>query len=243
MDDSTPGQLSARLVCFEGLYPYVAQVHLCDGSDPRELRARASGVTVLAVAEVAIGLRDHSGWAVAVAVSAEPLVRDRRRMELCDPALPRQAYHAASGLPIEQAREVIMKVERSAFAASERELCGLVHDLAGQGHRVRAVAISVPTSSIPQDLSTILRSHPLLHAAEGELYSEALSDAAQAAGLPMIRFTTKDLAGAAAAALDCSPATVAEIVVELGHGLGPPWAKDQKEAAMAALLALHTAGR
>lgn len=164
-------------------------------------------------------------------------------MELCDPALPRQAYHAASGLPIEQARKVIMEVERSAFAASERELRGLVHDLAEQGHQVRAVAISVPTSSIPHDLSTILGSHPLLHAAEGELYSEALSDAAQAAGLPMVRFITKGLAGDAAAALDCSPATVAEIVVELGHGLGPPWAKDQKEATMAALLALHAAGR
>lgn len=197
---------------------------------------------MLGVAEVAIGLRDHSGWAVAVAVSAEPLVRDRRRLELCDPALPRQAFHAASGLPIEQAREVIIQVERSATATSEKELRRLVHDLAGQGHRVRAVAISVPTSSVPHDLSTILRSHPLLHAAEGELYSEALADAAQAAGLPMVRFTTKNLVGDAASALDCSPATMMEIVVKLGHGLGAPWAKDQKEAAMAALLALHAVG-
>lgn len=195
---------------------------------------------MLGVAEVAIGIRDHSGWAVAVAVSAEPLTRDRRRMELCDPALPRQAYHAASGLPIEQARELIIQVERSATAASKRELRSLVHDLAGQGHQVRAVAISVPTSSVPHDLSTVLRSHPLLHAAEGELYSEALSDAAQTAGLPMVRFTTKNLVGDASAALDCSPASIVEIVAKLGHGLGPPWAKDQKEAAMAALLALHT---
>ena len=197
---------------------------------------------MLGVADVAIGLRDHSGWAVAVAVSAEPLVRDRRRLELCDPALPRQAFHAASGLPIEQAREVIIQVERSATATSEKELRHLVHDLAGQGHRVRAVAISVPTSSVPHELGTILRSHPLLHAAEGELYSEALADAAQAAALPMVRFTTKNLVGDAASALDCSPATMMEIVVRLGHGLGAPWAKDQKEAAMAALLALHTVG-
>jgi len=197
---------------------------------------------VLSVAEVAIGLRDHSGWAVAVAVSAEPLVRDRRRIELCDPALPRQAFHAASGVPIEHAREVIMQVERSATAASERELRYLVHDLTTQGHQVRAVAISVPTTSIPQDLSTVLRSHPLLHAAEGELYSEALADAAQAVGLPMVRFTTKNLVGDAAAALNRSPATMVDMVVRLGHGLGAPWAKDQKEAAMAALLALHTVG-
>jgi hypothetical protein len=197
---------------------------------------------VLGMAEVAIGLRDHSGWAVAVAVSAEPLVRDRRRIELCDPALPRQAFHAASGLPIEHAREVIIQVERSATAASERELRYLAHELTVQGHQVRAVAISVPTTSVPRDLSAVLRSHPLLHAAEGELYSEALADAAQAVGLPIVRFTTKNLVGDAAAALNRSPATMVDMVVRLGHGLGAPWAKDQKEAAMAALLALHTVG-
>ena len=134
------------------------------------------GATVLSVAEVAIGLRDHSGWAVAVTVSAEPLVRDRRRIELCDPALPRQAFHAASGLPIEQASQVIKQVRHSATAASERELRRLADDLARQGHHVQAVAISIPTSSIPRDLSTVLRSHLRLHAAEGELYSEALAD-------------------------------------------------------------------
>ena len=95
----------------------------------------------------------------------------------------------------------------------------------------------------PPDLSTVLRSHLLLHAAEGELYSEALADAAHAAGLPMVRYATKDVAAETAAALDCSPATVAEIAAKLGRGLGPPWAKDQKEAAMAALPGLHTVGR
>jgi hypothetical protein len=200
------------------------------------------GATVQSVAEVAVGIRDHSGWAIAVAVSAEPLVRDRRRIELCDPALPRQPFHAASGLPLEEARQVIKQVRRSATAASETGLRRLVDDLAGQGHQVRAVAISIPTSSIPQDLSTILRSHPLLHAAEGELYREALSDAAHAAALPVVRYASKDVVTETAAALDRSPATVGEIAVKLGQGLGPPWAKDQKEAAMAALLALHTVG-
>ncbi|HEX5908176.1 MAG TPA: hypothetical protein VFY56_14250 [Propionibacteriaceae bacterium] len=137
---------------------------------------------------------------------------------------------------------MIKQVRHSAMAASERELRRLVDDLARQGHHVQAVAISIPTSSIPRDLSTVLRSHLLLHAAEGELYIEALADAAHAAGLPMVRYAAKDVAAETAAALDCSPAAVAEIAAKLGHGLGPPWAKDQKQAAMAALLALHTVG-
>jgi hypothetical protein len=194
------------------------------------------------VAEVAIGFRNHTGWAVAVAVSAEPLVRDRRRIELCDPALPWQAFHAASGLPIEEARQVVARVERSAAEAAERELLGLVQELGGQGHRIRSVAIPVTTSPVPQELSTVLGSHPLLHAAEGQLYREALAEAAQAAGLPMVRFTIKDLVADAAAALGCSPTTVREIIAKLGQGLGAPWAKDQKDAATAALLALHNVG-
>jgi hypothetical protein len=194
------------------------------------------------VAEVAIGFRIHTGWAVAVAVSAEPLIRDRRRIELCDPALPRQAFHAASGLPIEEARQVVARVERSAAEAAERELLGLVQELGGQRHRIRSVAISVAASPVPQELSTVLGSHPLLHAAEGQLYSEALADAAQAAGLPMVRCTIKGLVADAAAALGCSPTTVGEIIAKLGQCLGPPWGKDQKDAATAALLALHSVG-
>jgi hypothetical protein len=195
---------------------------------------------VLGVAEVAVGFRDHTGWAVAVAVSAERLVRDRRRLQLCDPNLPRQAFHAASELPIEQASNVIRQVEHAAAVASEHELHHLLNELADQGHQVRVVAISIRNSTMPRDLNAILRSHPLLHAAEGELYSEALADAARAAGLPIVRFIPKLLVQETAAALGCSVAATMEIVVKLGQGLGAPWAKDQKEAAMAALLALHT---
>ena len=192
------------------------------------------------VANVGIGFRDHTGWAVAVAVSDKPQIHDRRRVQLCDPELPRQAYHAAAGLELDAARDLVTQVENAAATAAAREVAAILSDLASRGHQVRAVGVSVGTSRVPTDLRAILGSHPLLHAAEGELYSEALADAAQAAGLPVVRFTNKGLLAETAATMGCAPADLTDTIARLGHDLGPPWAKDQKEAALAGLLALHS---
>jgi len=62
-----------------------------------------------------------------------------------------------------------------------------------------------------------------------------LADAVEAAGLPVVRFVSKSLLADAQAVLD---RPLGDTLAALGHGLGPPWAKDQKEAAAAALLAL-----
>jgi hypothetical protein len=194
--------------------------------------------------DVGVGLRDHAGWAVAVAVSAEPTVVDRRTIQLCDSRLPRQAYHAAAGLPADRARQLIAEVERSASEAAKTALTQLLQDLQAQGHQLRAVGVCIGTSRIPAELDAILASHALLHAAEGELYREALADAADAAGLPVVRFTNRSLLAEAAAVLDRSPADVGDTINRLGKGLGPPWARDQKEAATAAWYALSSvAGR
>jgi hypothetical protein len=56
-----------------------------------------------------------------------------------------------------------------------------------------------------------------------------------------VRFTTKDLLAEAAAALRCSPGDIAETITRIGRGLGPPWAKDQRDAATAGWYALSRA--
>ena len=182
-------------------------------------------------------LREHSGWAAAVTVSAQPAVLDRRRVLLCDPELPRQVYHAAVGLDLDEARALVVGVERSAAACAERELAGIVADLSVAGHRICGVGVAVGASQVPEELAVVLGSHPLLHAAEGELYREALADAAEAAGLPVVRFTSRNLLAQAESAVG---RPIVDTLAGLGRGLGPPWAKDQKEAAAAALLALRT---
>ncbi|HEY0640651.1 MAG TPA: hypothetical protein VGD67_23725 [Pseudonocardiaceae bacterium] len=175
--------------------------------------------------DVAIGLRDHSGWAVAVVVSAEPRVLDRRRLTLCPDDLPRQVYHAAAGEPPDTAARLVAEVEAAATTAAAAEVAALVGELRAAGHRVRGAALAADTVAVPAELAAILASHPMLHAAEGELYREALAEALRVSGVPVIRHTRGELRPGDAA--------------DLGRGLGPPWARDQKEAAAAALLALQ----
>jgi hypothetical protein len=72
----------------------------------------------------------------------------------------------------------------------------------------------------------------LLHAAEGELYEQAVAEGTERAGLALTTLTLKSLA--ANTALDTA-------LVAAGRSLGPPWQKDHRLAAAVALAAL--AGR
>ena len=187
-------------------------------------------------AEVAIGVRDHSGWAVLVALAgppSEPVVVARRRMQLCPDDEPRQVYHAAEKLPVAEAAPLIARVEQAASALAAAELKAAVAGVGG--HDVVAAALPIATQSIPDDLAAVLKSHMLLHAGEGALYREALLDGAEACGLRVVgvdpRTVVADLA-------DRLGGDVPARLTALGKPLGPPWTKDHKEAAAAAWLAL-----
>ena len=173
-------------------------------------------------APVAVGIRDHTGWAVAVALGPGPAVVDRRRLQLLDDSLPRQPYHAAQDLPLDEAADLVARVEAAALEAATDALRALC---AGLGRPVAAVAVG-PAPRVPDSLERILASHTLLHAAEGALYREAIAEAAAGLGLPVVRFDLKTVLG-----------EVDVDLAALGRGLGPPWQKDHREAAAGALLA------
>lgn len=191
--------------------------------------------------DVGLGVSDHSGWAVVVAVGGDRRaveVIDRRRVELCDPALPRQAYHAAEHLSLDEASAAVGAVERSARAAAAGALTTLVGELAAAGHHVTALAVAQGTAPVPDDLTRILASHALLHAAEGKLFRDALVSGAASAGIEVVRFAKRTLAAEAADALGRDADQLVALVAALGRPIGPPWRQDHKIAALAGWLAL-----
>lgn len=192
---------------------------------------------------VGLGVSDHSGWAVMVAVGGdrnEVAVIDRRRLELCDPALPRQAYHAAEHLALDEASTVVASVERSARTAAAEALGALVDELTRAGHDVSALAVAEGTAPVPDDLARILASHALLHAAEGQLFRDALVDGAAHASVDVVRFAKRTLAAEAADALGRDADQLVAEIAALGRPIGPPWRQDHKTAALAGWLALAT---
>ena len=189
-------------------------------------------------APIALGFSDHAGWAVMAAVRklgpGEFELVVRRRIQTCPPELPRQPYHAVAeaGMP----RDTIGEVEQAT-----RRLCRTAFSAAlEETPAITAAAVAMGRTSVPTDRDRILASHALLHTAEGELYRDALSEAAGEAGLRVVRFMNKESRSEAAAALGWTPGGLERWLASTGKAAGKPWTKDEKDASAAALLALAT---
>jgi hypothetical protein len=178
-----------------------------------------------------VGVALHSAWVAAVTVTGppqRPVFVDRFRIELVGAGLPEQAFHAAaeSGLTLAQAEDLLA---RWAAAAELRARAGLEEAMtraAAGGHELRSCALVGAPRELPP-LASVLRSHPLLHAGEGQLALRAVADAAAGLGLRVLHRDGR-------AGLD----EYQERLGVLGRQAGPPWAADQKKAAAAALEAL-----
>ena len=97
-------------------------------------------------------------------------------------------------------------------------------------HGIIAIGVVASVRRIPDDLERILRSHALVHAAEGALFEEALLDAAERIGLDCLAVEPKGL-------------RVSDRLDAAGKVLGPPWQKDHKLGGAAGLRALDEALR
>lgn len=120
-------------------------------------------------------------------------------------------------------------VEAAARIAAERAAAEIERVVREAGPEVRSCAVVVGASK-DAPLESILRSHALAHAAEGRLYQQALLEGAKSCGLEAVAVPKRELA--------CEE-ELRKWVDVLRHELGPPWAEDQKLAALAARVALR----
>jgi hypothetical protein len=73
--------------------------------------------------------------------------------------------------------------------------------------------------------------------ADGVMYRDVLAEAAQARGWSVVEYETKTVLQEAAQALGL--ADISPRLDEIGKALGPPWQKDHRLAAAAAIVAAH----
>jgi hypothetical protein len=103
---------------------------------------------------------------------------------------------------------------------------------------VGVAGVAIGRTAVPKELDRVLASHALLHAAEGELYRDALSEAAEREGLRVVRFVKNEVRSEAAAAQGWKLEQLEARLAEIGRLAGTPWTKDEKDATAAAMLAL-----
>jgi hypothetical protein len=195
--------------------------------------------------KICLGLKAHSGWSALVAIGAldgEFRVVDRRRIELIaseDISWARHPYHAAEGLSPDWARDVVTRGVETARRGAARELQTAVERSRESGHDIAACAVLVPQPLPDWSVDQILAVHVRMHQAEGVLFPDAIARAADACGLRVVAIPEKQLGERAEKALAAPLSHLVDGVAALGKSVGPPWGKDQKSAALAAMVALQ----
>jgi hypothetical protein len=225
------------------------------------LRTHSGWAALVAVAEsptLAAGPGGVSG----------PQVIGRQRISLTETGTPAQPYHAAQALALgnssvavtsgdrgarqravreaEQsldltaAEALLRRCAEAAEALAHRELWAVVEQLRQQGYEPRACGILAGSGRAAATLRQTLASHAALHTAEGELYRNALAEAAAPLGLQLSRVRERDIWHKASATLGIVPDRLQRLVAESRKSIGPPWRQDEKLACLAGWLALAT---
>jgi hypothetical protein len=191
----------------------------------------------------ALGFRTHSGWAAAVALGGSPRspeVIDRRRIALIESGSPGgvQPYHVARTMDLSKAEEfiqgVIGLVDRTALLAV-RAFAEVINV---KGHAVACCGIVLASGRALPSLEATLRSHAMVHTAEGELYRAAIAAAAKNLNWRHVGVPERDLYKFAAKHLRIPEPKLKLRIAEMGRGQGTPWSADEKCATLVAWLAL-----
>jgi hypothetical protein len=186
-----------------------------------------------------LGVAHHLGWAVAVTASSDHRVVDRRRIDLIEPGLPAAPIHHEGGAHA---------MHRHGAPLDDEELAALVADVRASAVRVTgdafdelARALPAPIVSLslrgwPDDFPVdpaVLRHAPYESRADSVMYRQVMAELAEARGWTVQRYEAKDVEAGAARVLG---ARAHQVLHGPRTALGPPWAKDHRQARAATIV-------
>jgi hypothetical protein len=187
---------------------------------------------------IVLGMRARTGAAQLIAIGPGPRLVGRARAVLAAPGRE-FCYHLAAEMTLARAEASLRAARADAAARAVTAIRALVDEV---GAIARAGLVRGKPTALPA-LPQIMKVHALWHAAEGVHYRDALEAACAELDLAVIGVPAVELAGAAAAAEGVGEAGLRDRLAALGRAAGPPWTVEPKEAAMAALVALHASAR
>jgi hypothetical protein len=184
-----------------------------------------------------VGFAPHSGWTAAVVVTAdvrEPRVLHRGRIELAEDALQgsRQPYHWVEGRSLPHAERELSRFLARAKAKAYEGVQSLVAEAVRQGHELTTAGILASSGRKGGSLDAILKSHALIHTADGDHFRDALEDACVRSHLGVVRVPLRELDRLAAKALGLTGEAIQGRVKELGRSVGSPWTRDEKTSCL-----------
>jgi hypothetical protein len=186
-----------------------------------------------------LGVADHNGWAVCVTVAVSrgvPAVVDRRRIDLVEPGIPSQPYHHETvGMPLLDAERLVVRVRESVLRKALVRLSELRAELQPPYTIVAMTLRTPPLAHVPVTVSEAHASYPVMCRADGMMYHDALCTAARRLSLAIELHDRGEEVGRAVDRLGVGPEKVEHFLDAAGERLGPPWRKEHRLAAAAAL--------
>ena len=180
----------------------------------------------------ALGLVPHTGWCWLVRVADLPngvAVERRERVAACD-VLEGELYHRAA----EMSGDAAVFIATRRAEAVQQARAALEPYLRG----AREAVVLGKTTTLPP-LERILAVHPMIHAAEGELWRGVFAEACSQAGL---RATRREASAVRETLARTRKAADVQAFLSAGRrAVGAPWSREPQDAALAAWSALATA--
>ncbi|MFZ0981605.1 MAG: hypothetical protein WAN23_19545 [Candidatus Acidiferrales bacterium] len=191
----------------------------------------------------AVGFRAHSGWTALIALAVNdglPTVLTRQRVHLVETFTYefRQPYHTAEKLPFTEGRAFVSRMQTEARRLAFHAIRKLKAELQERGYSLDRCGLLLASGRTLPSLDRILASHSLIHAADGELFREALLHASGRCGLKPLAVKERELLDSASRTLGSKPDELTHCIAGLGRPLGPPWSQDEKLASLVAWLAM-----
>ena len=193
----------------------------------------------MALQRACVGFSPHSGWAAAVVLAGpvpRPELVDRRRFVLAEPDdhVGKQPFHAAEEMPLPQATRLIDRCLADSRKRAVAEIRRLAADLQQRGYALAAGGLCGKEARPLGSLASILASHALIHAAEGEMFRQVLREAAADREIDFVDVLEREAEARCAKAVKRPVDALRSHLAAIGRAAGPPWTKDQKLAALIA---------
>jgi hypothetical protein len=186
-----------------------------------------------------LGVADHNGWAVCVTAAASrglPVVVDRRRVNLIEPGVPSQPYHHETvGMPLPEAEKLVVRVRESVMRTTLARLSELRDELQPPYTIVAMTLRNPPLSYVPVTVAEAHKSYPVMCRADSMMYHDALCTAARRLSIALELHDRGEEVVRAADRLRVSLEELEHFLQAAGKSLGPPWHKEHRLAAAAAM--------
>jgi hypothetical protein len=174
---------------------------------------------------------------VTVAVNrGRPVVADRRRIELIESGIASQPYHHETvGMPRPEAERLVAHVRESVMRTTLARVSELRDALRPQHTIVGMTLRHPPLSYVPVTVAEAHESYPVMCRADAMMYHDALCTAAGRLGIALHLHDRGEEVERAAARLGVRVEEVERFLQAAGRSLGPPWHKEHRFAAAAAI--------